>query len=583
MSKNQLSLYHLADKVRDEAFLEGQLQFAGGNQARILERLEKNKNETKRQQLVLKIVYGVMLGVIPILPVYMYVQVKGMLTGGMLPVEILTFISVILLVIYFGMAAMYLLILGVQSVSGFMSGDAFQWLEVLPIPQKALQKVGFIVLWRFFDIPMIVAIGVFPTLMSVASGSVIVFFTCLGSSLLNGFFLFFIVILIAEKFNRILKSGENSRKASLVRVVSMLGAVIAMSSTGLIINVVIQSLESIFTGFASLQNAGAVNMFFSVIPFPFATSYLVSFAILPSGTLPPSLTTSTLMGVSILVILLCLLYRRVLSKLRNITSHQARTEPPRAKEPALPVVLREIKPVTPVKAYIRKDLTTLTRDFSGAMYLFMPLVYPFVVFIPALQGMRALTGLDLYIFITIFLMMLVVMDAGMLVAGLLAMEDSGASIVASLPVIPRDQAKAKLRIICMVQVVSSLLPLVLAAFIPELVPLVPYFLGYCLLSTDVALITFTVKVRLFGRLRYKYVLDEVNVEKKALKWTAIFCLDAGILGGMLLLTIFLETLIGIAGIVVLIVVVGSTGLVVALCFLNKMFPKVRINQEIPLK
>ncbi len=579
MRQKKLSLYGLANKVRDEAFLESQLDFAGGNQARILERLEKSKNDTKHQQLVLKIVYGALLGVIPIVPLYMYFQVIDLLKGGMVPVEVLTFISVILIVIYFGMASMYLLILGVQSVSGFMSGDAYQWLEVLPIPRKALQKTGFIVLWRFFDIPMIVAVAVFPTLMAVATGSVIVFFTCLGASLLNGFFIFFIVILIAEKFNRILKGGvTNSRKASVVRVVAMLGAVIAMSSTGLVVNVVIQSMGTIITGFASLENADVVNVLVSLIPFPFATSYLVSFAILPSGTVPVPLIASTLVGVLILAALLWLLYRRVLAKLRNITSHQARTAPTGVKEPAGLTTVRDIKPVTPVKAYTRKDLTSLMRDFSGAMFLFMPLVYPFVIFLPAAQGLRMITGVNLSIFIMLLLMVLAVMSAGMLVTGLLGLEDSGASIIASLPVIPRDQAKAKLKIICTVQLVSSLLPLVLSVGVPELVSLIPFFLGYGLLSIDIAMITFAAKVRLFGKLRYKYVLEEVNTARKPLKWAAILGLDVAILGGMFMLTILVGDTIGTVGILVAIVVVASAGFVLALYVLNKLFPRASVEK-----
>jgi hypothetical protein len=541
MAKKKASLYGIANKVRDEAFLESQLQFAGGNQARILERLEKSKNDTKHQETVLKIVYGALLGVIPIVPLYMYFQLIDLFKGGIVAVEVLTFISVLLLVIYFGMVSMYLLILGVQSVSGFMSGDAFQWLEVLPIPKKDLQKVGFIVLWRFFDIPMIVAVLVFPTLMAVATGSVIVFFTCLGASLLNGLFLFCIIILIAEKFNRILKGGEtNSRKASIVRVIAMLGVVIVMSSTGLVINVVIQSMGSIITSFASLENAGVVNMLFSIIPFPFATSFLVSLAILPSETIPAPLIISTLVGVLFLVILLWLLCRRVLNRLRNITSHQARMEPTRVKERAEPITVRDIKPIPPVKAYTRKDLTSLTRDFSGAMFLFMPLVYPFVIFLPAAQGLRVITGVNLSIFIMLLLMMLSVMSAGMLVSGLLGLEYSGASIIASLPVIPRDQAKAKLKIICTVQLVSSLLPMVLSVGISELIPLIPFFLGYSLLSIDIAMITFAAKLRLFGKLRYKYVLDEANMERKPLKWIAILGLDVAILGGMFLLTVLVE-------------------------------------------
>jgi len=277
----------------------------------------------------------------------------------------------------------------------------------------------------------------------------------------------------------------------------------------------------------------------------------------------------------ILALLAWQLYRRVLAKLRNITSHEARTAPGSVKESAEPVVMRDIKPVPPVKAYTRKDLASITRDFQGAMYLFMPIVYPFVIFLPALQGLRMITGVDLFVFAMLMVAMLVVMDAGMLVAGLLGIEDSGGSIIASLPVVPRDQAKGKLKIMCTVQLISSLLPIVLAAGVPEAIPLVIFFVGYCPVSVTVVMVTFAVKVRLFGKMRYKYVLDEAIVERKALKWVAILAIDCAILGGLLFLTVLVGPTIGTTGIAVMIAVVGIAGIVLVLSILNKMFPEMR--------
>lgn len=576
MVTTRMSLYRLADKVRNEGFLDGQLQVAGGNQARVLERLEKNKNDSKRQQLTLKIVYGVLLGFVPVLPLYTYIQVTSLLSGGVVPVAALTFISVLLLVVYFGMVTMYLLVLGVQTVSGFMSGDAFEWLEILPIPQKKLHTVGFIVLWRAFDVPIVVVVVVFPVLMAIASGSAIVFFTCLGVSILNAFFLFCVIVLIAEKFNRILKGGEtNSRKASAARILAMLGAVVAMTCTGLVMNVVFQAIGSIFSSIAGMANPDAVNVLFGLIPFPFAPSFLVAIATLPPGSTPAPLLASSLAGTAILVILAWLLYRRVLAKMRNITSCKGRVAQAVTSTPAGPVVVRDIQPVSPVTAYVRKDIAALTRDFQGAMYLFMPLVYPFVIFLPAAQGMRVITGIDLYVYTMIFLAMLVVMTSGMLVSGLLGMEDSGASIVASLPIIPRDQATAKLRIICTVQLASSGLPMVLALWMPEIVPLVPFLLSYCLLSLAIVLLMFAVKVRLFGKMRYKYVLEEANVERKALKWGAVLGLGGGIAGGLLLAAKLGGVAMGASGITTMIAIVGGAGVGFALAWLNRMFPTSR--------
>ncbi|MBN2151296.1 MAG: hypothetical protein JW839_07625 [Candidatus Lokiarchaeota archaeon] len=568
-------LYAIASKVRDEAFLDSQLQMAGSNQARVLERLGKNSKDAKNQALVVKIIYGIVLGALPVLPLFMYVQVSSLIAGGLVAPDAVTFISVLLLVFYFGMVSMYLFILGVMSVSGFMSGDVFQWIEVLPIPRRDVQKVGLVVLWRFFDFPIIVVVAVFPTIMALISGNVLVFLACLGVSILTGLFLFCIIIIVAEKFNRILKGdGSNSRKATFIRSIAVLGYVIVMMSAGLVINLAIQAIAPLFASLSSMSDAATINVLLGFIPFPFAPSFLVSFAFMPPGSVPAPLAASTMVGFALFLVMVWRLYRRVLAKLRNVTSHQARTGAP-AQAPAGSTTVRDIIPVPPVKAYKRKDLASLTRDFQGAMYLFIPVVLPFITFLPSMQGMQAMAGVDLYFFISIFLVMLVVMDAGMLVSGLLGIEDSGASIAASLPVVPRDQVKAKLGIMCPLQLASTLIPLLFVIGFHDFPLLAAFFLGLCLVSVAVAMLTLATKVRLFGKMRYKYVLDEANVERKTLKWLAIVCMDAAIAIGLLVMVMVVGGSCGAVGVVIAVFVAGGAGLALALVILDRMFPRLR--------
>lgn len=573
----------MASVVRDEAFLDGQLQIAGSSQSRILERLEKSKNDMKRQSNAQKIVYSFLLGILPIMPAMTYVQMTGLLLGSSVQLNTVIFISVLILSIYFGMVFMYILVLGVMAVSGFMSGDVFQWLEVLPIPRKDIQKVGFIVLWRFFDIPMIVVIGTFPTIMALVTGSVLVFFTCLGATLLNSFFLFCILILITEKFSRMLKgSTTNSRKATLLRTLAMLGYVIAMMSIGLVFNLAMQSIGLIITGLTSLENMELANILFSLLPFPFAPSFLVTLTLLPPGIVPAPLLASTVGGVCILAIVTWRLYLRVLSKLRNITSHQARMELFAVQKPVGSVQqMDKITPVSPVKAFSRKDIASLTRDFRGAMYLFMPLIYPFLFILPSIYPLSAglITGVQIYIYLLIFMTMLTLLSACMLVSGLLSMEDSGTSIMASLPVIPRDQAKAKLKLICVIQFISSMIPLAISAGLPDIASVALFYFSYCIVSIDIVLLTFVTKVGLFGKLRYKYVLEEANVNRKVQKWLAIVCFDGAVLVGLIIVTINVGFMVSVGGMLLVLSCFGSALLVLLLLVFNKMFPRIDLKKK----
>jgi len=230
---------------------------------------------------------------------------------------------------------------------------------------------------------------------------------------------------------------------------------------------------------------------------------------------------------------------------------------------------------------MRKDFTSLTRDLQGAMYLFMPLVFPFVIFLPAAQGFQSMTGINLYMFLLIFLMMLTVMTASMLVAGLLGMEESGASIAASLPIIPRDLVKAKVRIICMIQLLSSLIPIILLVLIPALQALVPFLLAYCLVSVTVVLLLFALKIMLFGKLHYKYVLEEVNTQGKALKWVAIIVVGCAFIGSLLVPIVLLGNLLTPLEIAMLVALIGGIGLIITLVVLHKMFPDIRGRMKSP--
>lgn len=577
MSQHKQSLYELSGVVRDEAFLDSQLQVAGSNQSRVLEQLQKNKNSVKRQASIVKIIYAVLIGVLPIMPLFMYFEVMGMLSGGP-PIDSIYIISVILITISSSMTFMYMLILGIISLSGFMTGDVFQWMEVLPIPQKNLQKLGALVLWRFFDIPLIVQMFVFPILMTIASGSILVFLACFSASLLNTLFIFFILVLITEKFSRIIKGGAaNSPKVTIVRVLTMLGYVIAVTSSSLVINLVMNNIGTIIASTLTVENPGFLNLILSVIPFPFAPAYLVSLVFIPASTVPLPLVGTTSIGILILALLIRRLYRAVLNKLRNLTSHQARVallaNQPRPSQ----VEFRPITPVSPVKAFFRKDLASLTRDLQGFLYLFMPLIFPFVMFLQVSGpgGSLSWTGNipGLYGYLLGFLVMMTVMDSGMLVSGILGIEDSGASIMASLPVLPRDQVKAKMKIIIIILLISHLLPLVILAGAADISLLFPFFLSYCLVGVAIAFLTLAIKVRLFGKMRYKYVVEEVNVNRKVMKWFAIIGIDSVLLLGLFFLVMLMGETLTTMGILVVFAVSGAGGLVVVLWWLHRMFPK----------
>jgi len=234
-----------------------------------------------------------------------------------------------------------------------------------------------------------------------------------------------------------------------------------------------------------------------------------------------------------------------------------------------------IEPRTPIKAYIRKDLSTATRDVQTFMFLIMPFILPLLMLIPLLITPTGLgeSFLDDYIVVWALLTVYQPIISMMLTSGFLNMEDTGASTLSSLPINTRDQAKAKLLLLGTIQTISFFLPLILFIGNPEFLNYLLSFISYYPVVLTLLISMFQMKIRFFGRMKYKFVVEEFNPEKKITKWIIMVAVQYliffafNLLGGILLLffnanMMFLATFIG-----------GIIALGVLLLSFNSMFPK----------
>lgn len=98
MDENLLDLYSQTKYITREVFIESQLQSAGSNQARLLEKMEKNKNYMRNNVIALKIVYAFVLSFMPIIPLISYFQVRELL--GSAPIEAIIFTQSIIFSIF---------------------------------------------------------------------------------------------------------------------------------------------------------------------------------------------------------------------------------------------------------------------------------------------------------------------------------------------------------------------------------------------------------------------------------------------------------------------------------------------------
>jgi hypothetical protein len=87
------------------------------------------------------------------------------------------------------------------------------------------------------------------------------------------------------------------------------------------------------------------------------------------------------------------------------------------------------------------------------------------------------------------------------------------------------------------------------------------------------LATFLLKVKLFGRLKYKYVLEEVQMSHKVRKWFLVLLVDFGIWALIAFPGYFLIQAINLEYLLTLLLAAGGAGLIVCYFIFNRMFPR----------
>jgi len=578
MTEKDLTLYKLAKFTNLEITMEGQVQSSGANQARLMEKYKKNKSSIKQQVIAIKIIFSILFLFISFLPISTYLEAKNTLGNPLISADSVLIPGSILFGAFFIMQLLYLTMLGMFSIAAMMSGEAFRWYETLPLSKDKLRKLGFMTVFRNLDIGLITMTLAFPIIMFIISLNILLALTAAFVSIINVMFSFSVLVLIAERISRVLKVSEaGSKKATLIRIFTMLSYMIVIFSASFFINWIISASRDFFYLSASLEIPLLVNIIMSLIPFPFALGSLLTLAIEPTS-FSAIFWITTIIGVALSILLTRFAYKRALKSMRIVTSSAAletkqKTTSKKTTEKEIEVL---IITRTPIKAYIRKDLSTTTRDIQTFMFVIMPFIFPFMTLIPIIMSSSGIGAsyYEDYIVIWALLTMYQPMISMMLTAGFLNMEDSGAAILSSLPINPREQAKAKLFLLGSIQTISYFLPIFLFIGNPEFLNYLLSFITWYPVVLTLLLSMFQMKIRFFGRMKYKFVVEEVNPEEKVIKWIIIgvglhlIYLAFNVLGGILL------TFYGAGMMFFVTYIAGLFSFGILLISFNSMFPKV---------
>ncbi|MFX0105982.1 MAG: hypothetical protein ACFE75_10890, partial [Candidatus Hodarchaeota archaeon] len=570
MEEERLKFYRLARYPVHEVLMEGQIASAGAHQTKLIEKFKKNNKYIKHQYLALKFVYAFLFVVLPILPLYVYLESANYIKLGIYSINTIFFVSSFALMIFFGMTILYMLMLGMVSTSSFMSGNAFKWLQTLPFSKKSLKKLGLMTIFRNLDIPLIILIAGFPIITFIATQDIFTFLISLPVSIVNVIFSFSILVMVGEKMSYIFsESKAKSKKANIVRTITMLGYFIIMFTTGFVFSMGINAVEGLFNIFSSTEPPFVLIMILSLIPFLFGPAFLVSLTSL-QFQVHPILILTTLTGFALSIVLTWVLFKIAQRALNSAISTEIKTEKVEKRE-----IKIEIKPISSIKAYLRKDLVSSTRDIQSFMFVFFPILYPLIMIFSMLGLFIELTfSTEVILLLWSILLLFYLIIPIMLVVGFLNIEESGSSTLASLPIVPRDQAKAKLILILSIQGLSLILSSIILTFLINSFIVIVLLLITLPIAWTFLLLIFLLKIKFFGQMKYKYVIEEVNKRNKPLKWIIMILSNFGLYsvivttGGILFLSF------GIIITLVFLGVIGLLGLTIMIFTFTRMFPKV---------
>ncbi|MFX0063387.1 MAG: hypothetical protein ACFFC7_14520 [Candidatus Hermodarchaeota archaeon] len=564
-------LYKISKYAYQEAFFDGQMQSMGSNQARFMERLNKDNNYMRNVSRMMKIFTSIYCAVLGFFPVIGFIETKMALQNGVDPTWAV-FSGSLVFSMFFAVQLAILLLFGVLFASGLMSGGSFRWLATLPLSKRDMEKVSLFTLFRGVDLQLIILTLVFPVVTAIFTQNLLLVGISIVIAVSNAIFTLSMLVILGRKMFIIMeKNDENSPKTSLIRIITMLTYVIG----SILFFVLIQSVWRVLVNFIrvpllSTQIAEIFSLALSFIPFPFAGGFLVTLLTANTPSMSPFVWIGSIIGLGLSFLLTYAIYKKALDSLHNIAFFEVKESQPTQKKTLLEDI--KIKTVSPVSAFIKKDLSIATRDIQVMMAFIFPFLMPLVMFIsisvssPDVGAYFANSG---------FNMTFMAIAALVIIAGFSNMENTGASIISSLPIVVRDQVSAKIRYLIVILPLATLTPLIFVLFQGNPVRFIEALINTLILlpiASIAGVAGFLVKIRLFGKLKYKYVLEDFHNNKIILKWIIIGTVVFMITLGAVILTSIIMEFLGFFGYAVILTLEIGMGIVLLYLY-NRMFPK----------
>ncbi|MGC9779544.1 MAG: hypothetical protein HZR80_09915 [Candidatus Heimdallarchaeota archaeon] len=557
MEYSNKELYKVSKKVYTEAILHSQLQASGSNKAKFLEKIGNSKRNFTAQSVIMKILVAFYIIVFTAIPVTSFMQIN--IVSVILSVEDTwnLFAGGLSVSSFMLMQPIILTLFSVTFTWGFLSKEPYTWVSTLPFSRKDISKISFFTFFRginvqsivlFLVLPIGTIIGInLPSGMGIGLGrNFLMIGICLIVNLANTIFNISLVILLGRKMAKVMEDQEENNKiANFIRIGSMFIYLIFTMLASYAIQIAITKIPLLFdpaNQFITTQSADIFNKILSFIPFPFSGGFLLTSIAMGFTKVPLLVVIGSAVGTVLQIGLAILVFRKALLTLRDITSIESKTKKRRIRKK--PTII-EVKVSRPTRAYLRRDLAVITREMQTITYMIMPIMIPISTALAyALNEVVGSTGIPALV---LYILSFATFSTFFIIIGVTSIETGGETITSSLPINIRDQIKAKIPFLF-----STVPFMVLIAVILQIKKAI--FMDILLMTVVqlpailiVGIIGLFLKIFLFGKFKYKYVIEEVNTKNKELKIISIliimFVFTAGFIFSLIVgywLTLVLE-------------------------------------------
>ncbi len=566
---NNKELFKISKYVYSESFLQSHLDMSGASVSSVKEKMEKNKKYIRNQVIFTKIIMIIYVSFLIFLPITGYLQIQNAINEGVSITWVL-FLGGVINGGYFLFQFAYLLMFGMFSSTGLFTGNIFHWLSTLPIKRKDMNKIGMMTLFRVIDAQFIALMLIFPLATAIITKSIIITLISLGISTLNTIFSFNVLIILSKKFAKVIKGAEaNAKGSNLTRILFLVGYLATTMFAVLGIQFLMPIINPLyFQEPASLVIFESINKWISIIPFPFSGGYILTSFLIGFNNITLLQVLPFLIGIIIFAIIDYFMLKKSLKIMNEVIISRTDSKNKNFKVSTISDV--SVTVVSPIKAYFKRDKSMILRDIQTIMFIIIPIILPWVPFFLALQPD---TGFDEIQGFAIIELIYCIMGASMNILGLISIEKTGATINASLPILVRDQVKARLKWSFVIIPLGTLLPLVMYIGRPIFWDTLIIQISITIVGLLIGTFTLLLSIRLFGKMKNKYVLDEVKIRYKIAKNILILVIDLVVT--ILIIIGFVSLLIS-KNIVEFSLIIFPIELVLAfsLYFVyNKMFPK----------